>query len=117
MVGIPKRPAGRSVQTTVVKNNSEEIERQLSNLKAELLAELAKMFGEVKAAQLLGYTAEASNQHDDTPVFIPNTIGTGENIEAEINIETKESDATGLDDAAAALREMKRKNKEDKNEQ
>lgn len=114
MVGIPKRPAGRSVQpVTVVQNNSKEIERQLGNLKAELLAELAKILGTVQAAQLLGYTVEAPNPHDDTPVFIPDTIGTGENIEAEINIEAKESDASGLDDAAAALREMKRKKKEE----
>jgi hypothetical protein len=121
MVGHPKKPAGRSIQqTTVVKNDSKELEKQLGTFRAEILAELAKILGEVQAAQLLGYRLPGdSNQIeglDDTPIYIPETIGTGENIEAEINVQSKESDGGGLDDAAKALREMKRKNKEDKNE-
>ncbi len=114
MVGIPKRPpAGRSVQTTVVKTDK----RELENLKAELLAELAKILGEVRATQILGLSGgQQPGELDDTPIFIPETIGTGENIEAEINIESKESSSEGLDDAAEALRKMKQKNKEDKDE-
>jgi hypothetical protein len=119
MVGTPKRPAGKSVHTTVVKSDKEAIKKELDGLKAELLAELAKILGEVQAAQLLGYTlpggSQPGGQDDDTPYYIPDTIGTGENAEAEINVQSKESDGGGLDDAAKALREMKkRKNKEDK---
>jgi hypothetical protein len=102
MVGTPKKSAGK---TTVVQDNSEEIKRQLGTLKAELLVELAKILGEVQAAQLLGYQFPGdADPHANTPMYIPDTIGTGKDIEAEINIEAKESTSEDLDDAAAALK-------------
>lgn len=113
MVGN-KRPVGKSVQTTIVKQDSTAtFKKELDNLRVELMAQLAAILGEVKAAQILGYTqtTTAAKEKDDTPVFIPETIINDDGVDAEINIETEESNSDGLDDAAEILRKMKQKSK------
>lgn len=108
MVGSrPKRPAGRSVQ--VVRTDNQELKNELATLKAELLAQLAAILGEVKAAQILNIDLPAATQQpiDDVPVFIPNKITPDAN--AEINIQATESKGDSLDDAVAALKKAKKK--------
>lgn len=117
MVGVPKRPRPGVLEHRIVRTPPDPaakpkpgLKQELDEFKKELLAELAKILGEVQAAQILGYQLPGDFQElDDTPMYIPETIGTGENIEAEINVQSKESDSESLDDAAEALRKIKQK--------
>lgn len=111
MVGTPKKPAGRSVTVHGPKQN---IKKELDAMKQELLAELAKILGQVQAAQLLGIQQSAPQEEEEELMFIPSTICTGD-VEAEITIQSEESDSDSLDSAAEALKAMKR-NKEENNE-
>ena len=113
MVGRRKTPAGKSVQLVPSKEDN-TIRKELDGFKQDLFAEIAKILGEVKAIQLLGIVTDntsLSSQDNDEPIFIPDNIGTGQNIEAEINIEDKETDSSSVDDAVAILRKMKQKEK------
>ena len=112
-----KKPAGRSISNGSVPNKDVGIKQELDDFKRELLLELAKIIGELQAAKLLGYQQVPQEQSitipDDTPIYIPGTIGTGENIDVEIRVESKESNSSGLDDAAEALRKKKKENSND----
>ena len=114
MAWVSKKPAGRSVQVSK-KNEDQDLKKELAELKAELLAQLAAILGEVKAAQVLGMQApkQQDTPKDDEPIFIPNKIIP--DIEVDINIETTESKENGLDSAAEALKKI-RKTKEEDNE-
>ena len=88
------------------------IKRELDDFKRELLAELSKMFGQIQVAQALEKQSDVLA--NDVPMYIPETIGTGEDVDVEINIESKESDSNSLDDAAKALRKKKKEDKDDR---
>jgi hypothetical protein len=117
MVGVPKRRnghiVGRSVNTTVVKTDDGQIKQDLQELKDQILAELAKILGEIQTKQLVPDAPPQQGELDSIPMYIPDIVGTGEGMEAEINIESRESCSNELDDAVAALRRLKHKRKKE----
>jgi len=113
MVGVPKKPLGKSVvNTTIVKHDHGVIKQELEGLKRELLIELAKILGEVRAAQLLGVPLQSTDTANDSmPMYIPSDINTGKDMEAEITVQEKQSSSGDVDEAAEALRKLKEKGK------
>jgi hypothetical protein len=110
-----RKPAGVSIGNMPVQQKNTGIKQELEDFKRELLAELAGLLGKMQVTQVAQVLERQSDMlNDDVPVYIPETIGTGENIDIEINIESKESSSNSLDDAAKALRKKKKEDKDDR---